>query len=190
MHPLLKKLLITAIVCFQFGCFPARHPGPFISTPLDPGLDGISLTIVRAKQFIGYYPIHYIAIDGQTVAALKTGQYTKIPVSKGAHELTVTFIVSGVYVITPFGVGATPEVRHPREHTAKSEFLCHSDDTCLFGIRVTGFAPDETPLSEFLPEITRIDKLDGEFSLKGKTFVSPGNAPDEYLSIPAIPAWK
>jgi hypothetical protein len=169
-YPIVRKLLFVLLIFLLAGCvMPVRPPGKHIFTPPDPTPGDVSITVVRASQFIGSYPIHYVALDGKYIASLKTGQYTKIPISKGRHELAVTRYIGGLFIVMPYFIGGTPETKDPPEYTAKCDFECHLDDTCFFGIRVK--FPSSKPIELFL-----IDKLDGEFSLEGKTLVNPGSA--------------
>ena len=155
----IARMLSVFLIFLLAGCIlPVRSPGPLIYIPPDPGAEPISITVVRASQFIGYYAIHYVALDGRYVASLETGQYMKIPISKGQHELTVTLDI---------GLGT----RHPVVRTAEVDFECCDDNACLFGIRTRSSWFQDLP-----PEIIHINSLDGEFSLEGKTFVKPGLA--------------
>ena len=164
-----STLLITAATLLLAGCC-VRPPGPsIIYIPPDPGPEGISIIVVRASQW-GSHPIHYVALDGRYVAVLRPGQYTKIPISKGTHHLAVTgyMFEGGLGVMGP-GMSRESLERAQRAHTASFYFECSLDNACFFGTKWI-FSWTDTP------GLSRIDTLDGEFSLEGKTFVKPGPA--------------
>ncbi len=168
-----NSLAIGFLISLITACMPVFPPPlPLYEPPTVLG-EGCSVTVIRASQWLGAGPTHYISLDGINVAGLEIGDYTRFLIQPGHHTIGLSWRIGGVryvglFYFIPF-IGETPEVRNPPEFSKRIELECQSGENYSLGIEVKAIARDEDRV-----EFQELTVLRDDSQLEGKSFVAPG----------------
>jgi hypothetical protein len=88
--PFPKKLAASAVLCWIAITLAGCASGP-LGTPPDPGHPDLAstLVVIRTKSLVGAPVSFAVTVDGKEVFALRSGDYTRIPVKSGTHAVGV-----------------------------------------------------------------------------------------------------
>jgi hypothetical protein len=122
-----------------------------------------SITVVRKRQLAGSGPIHYISLDGVTIAALEVGEYTTFRLSEGHHTLSLMRHVADTGLVHFVFFERRP-------HSQFVELDSRSSMSYFFTITDMGVLANDEDRVEF----KQVKLLEGEFAPERNKYVSPG----------------
>ena len=82
-----QLLLVLCLAVGISGCASSGRIGEIPAVPL--GQPAGKLVVIRVSSFVGVTNCYYIALDGKDIFAIRSGQYTEIPVGAGEHNIAV-----------------------------------------------------------------------------------------------------
>lgn len=141
------KLLFLLTILSMIGCASSGRIGELPS--VSSGAPSTKLVLIRASNLVGATNSYYVALDGQDVFTIRSGEYTEFPIPSGSHNITVKC----------FG-GWSPTVKEN-----STPFTAAPSGAAYFRI-----APDLT-----CAKIYEIDPSEAAEEKKGKDFISPSN---------------
>jgi len=82
----IKSLLLIAILSIT-GCATSGRIGDLPSVAS--GAQSTKLVLIRASNLIGAPNSYYVALDGQDIFTIRSGEYTEFPIPSGQHNIGV-----------------------------------------------------------------------------------------------------
>ncbi len=166
------RLVFAACILLETGCvaWVDRPPIPEVAAVPETGEQFATITVVRKEQFALSGVVFTVVLDGVPIANLRTGQYLRFRVAPSEHILQVRWDIGGLNIFGA-GPGGGGGIRDPASTYEKGIVIqCAVGDDCLITIAAKAFAWNEVDRVI----LNKVDRLEGDFSLKHKASIVPG----------------